>query len=86
MYIRIRDFPKSGSYYEGSDSGGECGVPYEKYFQMPVNGRDKPWYSIEHGPVHFTVMSTEHSWDIGSEQVCIELIFVISGFFLVNWH
>ncbi|KAH9313298.1 hypothetical protein KI387_028333, partial [Taxus chinensis] len=63
-----RDFPKSGSYYEGLDSGGECGVPYEKYFQMPVIGQDKPWYSIEHGPVHFTVMSTEHSWDIGSEQ------------------
>lgn len=63
-----RDFPKSGSYYEGLDSGGECGVPYETYFQMPVNGSDKPWYSIEHGPVHFTVMSTEHSWDSGSEQ------------------
>lgn len=63
-----RDFPNSGSYYEGLDSGGECGVPYEMYFQMPANGKDKPWYSIEHGPVHFTIMSTEHPWDIGSDQ------------------
>ncbi|KAJ7519051.1 hypothetical protein O6H91_20G020900 [Diphasiastrum complanatum] len=63
-----RDFPGSGSVYCGLDSGGECGVPYETYFQMPTQGKDKPWYSIEQGPVHFTIMSTEHSWDPQSEQ------------------
>lgn len=63
-----RDFPDSGSYYVTPDSGGECGVAYEKYFQMPTQEQDKPWYSFEAGPVHFTVMSTEHDWTNGSEQ------------------
>eukprot|EP00250_Pteridium_aquilinum_P021385 c25104_g1_i1 orf=356-1489(-) len=63
-----RDFPDSGSHYETPDSGGECGVAYEKYFQMPTQGKDKPWYSFEAGPVHFTVMSTEHDWTSESEQ------------------
>lgn len=64
-----RDYPDSGSVYTKTDSGGECGVPYETYFQMPAPGSDKPWYSIASGPVHFTVMSTEHNWTRGSEQV-----------------
>jgi hypothetical protein len=51
------------------DSGGECGVPYESYFPMPSAGKDKPWYSIEQGSVHFNVMSTEHEWSEKSEQV-----------------
>lgn len=64
-----RDYPNSGSKYEQSrDSGGECGVPYEKYFPMPTTAEDKPWYSIDQGPVHFTVMSTEHDWSQDSEQ------------------
>lgn len=64
-----RDYPDSGSIYTKTDSGGECGVPYETYFQMPAPGSDKPWYSFASGPVHFTVMSTEHNWTRGSEQV-----------------
>ncbi|KAG0567487.1 hypothetical protein M758_7G139800 [Ceratodon purpureus] len=63
-----RDFPGSGSVYPTPDSGGECGVPYETYFQMPSQGPDKPWYSVEYGPIHFTVMSTEVDWTCGSEQ------------------
>ncbi|KAJ3691367.1 hypothetical protein LUZ61_020531 [Rhynchospora tenuis] len=39
-----RDYPGSGSFYSLSDSGGECGVPYGTYFQMPVSARDKPWH------------------------------------------
>jgi hypothetical protein len=35
---------------------------------MPTPAADKPWYSIESGPVHFTVMSTENNWTAGSEQ------------------
>ncbi|MCO5583763.1 hypothetical protein L7F22_037677 [Adiantum nelumboides] len=38
-----RDFPDSGSSYETPDSGGECGVAYETYFQMPTKEKDKPW-------------------------------------------
>ncbi|XP_057977170.1 probable inactive purple acid phosphatase 27 isoform X2 [Malania oleifera] len=63
-----RDYVYSGSKYITPDSGGECGVPYETYFQMPTPAQDKPWYSIEQASVHFTVISTEHSWFEDSEQ------------------
>ncbi|KAJ0038389.1 hypothetical protein Pint_23840 [Pistacia integerrima] len=63
-----RDYIDSGSVYITPDSGGECGVPYETYFPMPTPAKDKPWYSIEQGPVHFTVISTEHDWSLNSEQ------------------
>ncbi|KAL9247746.1 hypothetical protein vseg_021146 [Gypsophila vaccaria] len=63
-----RDYIGSGSVYITPDSGGECGVPYETYFPMPTPAKDKPWYSIEQGPVHFTVISTEHDWKPNSEQ------------------
>ncbi|WVZ68519.1 hypothetical protein U9M48_017451 [Paspalum notatum var. saurae] len=63
-----RDYPNSTSVYVTPDSGGECGVPYESYFPMPIVAKDKPWYSIEQGSVHFIVMSTEHEWSEKSEQ------------------
>ncbi|XP_042479552.1 probable inactive purple acid phosphatase 27 [Macadamia integrifolia] len=63
-----RDYIDSGSVYNTPDSGGECGVAYETYFPMPTIAKDKPWYSIEQGPVHFTVISTEHNWSSNSEQ------------------
>uniref|UniRef100_A0A453FQI2 Purple acid phosphatase n=1 Tax=Aegilops tauschii subsp. strangulata TaxID=200361 RepID=A0A453FQI2_AEGTS len=63
-----RDYAGSGSVYVTPDSGGECGVAYESYFPMPAAGKDKPWYSIEQGSVHFIFMSTEHSWSEKSEQ------------------
>ncbi|XP_010999580.1 PREDICTED: probable inactive purple acid phosphatase 27 [Populus euphratica] len=63
-----RDYINSGSVYITPDSGGECGVAYETYFPMPTSAKDKPWYSIEQGPVHFTVISTEHDWTENSEQ------------------
>ncbi|XP_059434869.1 probable inactive purple acid phosphatase 27 [Corylus avellana] len=63
-----RDYVDSGSVYITPDSGGECGVPYETYFPMPTQGKDKPWYSIEQASVHFTIISTEHDWSENSEQ------------------
>ncbi|KAK9058057.1 hypothetical protein SSX86_022897 [Deinandra increscens subsp. villosa] len=63
-----RDYVNSGSIYLTPDSGGECGVPYESYFPMPTAAKDKPWYSIEQGSVHFVVISTEHDWSKNSEQ------------------
>ncbi|CAO2820862.1 unnamed protein product [Amaranthus hypochondriacus] len=63
-----RDHPNSGSVYNTPDSGGECGIAYETYFPMPTQAKDKPWYSIEHGPIHFTVISTEHQFHPLSEQ------------------
>ena len=64
----LRDYVDSGSLYGTPDSGGECGIPYETYFPMPTPEQDKPWYSIEQGSVHFTVISTEHEWSKNSEQ------------------
>jgi hypothetical protein len=63
-----RDFPNSGSMWNGTDSGGECGVPYEHRFQMPTPAVDHPWWSLNYGPVHFTMMSTEHEFHVGSAQ------------------
>ncbi|XP_008661068.1 probable inactive purple acid phosphatase 24 [Zea mays] len=63
-----RDYVESGSVYVTPDLGGECGVAYESYFCMPAISKDKPWYSIEQGSVHFVVMSTEHKWSEMSEQ------------------
>ncbi|KAF7031168.1 hypothetical protein CFC21_042539 [Triticum aestivum] len=63
-----RDYAGSGSVYVTPDSGGECGVAYESYFPMPTAGKDKPWYAIEQGSIHFIVMSTEHAWSEKSEQ------------------
>ncbi|MCL7022561.1 hypothetical protein MKW94_006324, partial [Papaver nudicaule] len=63
-----RDYINSGSVYGTPDSGGECGVAYEAYFPMPTPAKDKPWYSINQASVHFTVVSTEHTWTEKSEQ------------------
>ncbi|KAG8656699.1 hypothetical protein MANES_04G164100v8 [Manihot esculenta] len=63
-----RDYIGTGVVYGTPDSGGECGVAYETYFPMPTPAKDKPWYSIEQGSVHFTVISTEHDWAPNSEQ------------------
>lgn len=39
-----RDVPGSGSFYEGNDSGGECGVPAETMYYVPAENRAKFWY------------------------------------------
>ncbi|CAM9562615.1 unnamed protein product [Choristocarpus tenellus] len=61
------------SYFQGDDSGGECGVPTAWRFLMPGPASDPtldaPWYGFNFGPIHFTVMSTEHDFRTGSEQV-----------------
>ena len=31
-------------YFDGTDSGGECGVPHERRFLMPRPRPDEPWY------------------------------------------
>ena len=31
------------SYFHSKDSGGECGVPYERRFFMPRPSLDQPW-------------------------------------------
>lgn len=38
-----RDWPNSGSFYDTSDSGGECGVLAETMFYVPAENRAKFW-------------------------------------------
>lgn len=53
----------------GSDSGGECGVPYVSRFPTPYSsGRGNLWYSFRQGPIHFLIMSMEHDFTAGSDQ------------------
>lgn len=35
---------------------------------MPTPARDQPWYSFDYGFVHFTFMSTEHDYSIGTRS------------------
>ena len=35
--------PICSSYYQGLDSGGECGVPHERRFPMPRPSLDEAW-------------------------------------------
>jgi len=65
-----------GSVIPVSDSGGECGVPYDLRFHMPGTDRDMPWYSYDHGPVHFVVISSEHDFDDQYKFVIKDLAMV----------
>ncbi|KAL3687672.1 hypothetical protein R1sor_013981 [Riccia sorocarpa] len=63
-----RDWPNSGSFYKPVDSGGECGVPTSKTFNMPAVNKDKLWYSFDWGMFHFCIGASEMDWRVGSEQ------------------
>ncbi|EGG23403.1 hypothetical protein DFA_05535 [Cavenderia fasciculata] len=63
-------FAPSWSNY-GSDSGGECGVPYSvRYHMQGAEGTPQRnlWYSYNYGTVHFVIMSAEHDFLVGSDQ------------------
>ncbi|KAL5815025.1 hypothetical protein ACOSQ3_025824 [Xanthoceras sorbifolium] len=63
-----RDTPNSGSFYDGNDSGGECGVPAETMFYYPAENRAKFWYSTDYGMFRFCIADSEHDWREGTEQ------------------
>ncbi|CAA7037284.1 unnamed protein product [Microthlaspi erraticum] len=63
-----RDWPDTGSFYGGKDSGGECGVPAETMFYFPAENRAKFWYQTDYGMFRFCIADTEHDWREGSEQ------------------
>ncbi|XP_042497349.1 probable inactive purple acid phosphatase 1 isoform X2 [Macadamia integrifolia] len=63
-----RDWPGSGSFYQNTDSGGECGVLAETMFYVPAENRAKFWYSTDYGMFHFCIADTEHDWREGTEQ------------------
>jgi len=55
--------PSWGNY--GSDSQGECGIPFYYRFHSPNNDM---WWSLNFGNVHFTLLSLEHDFTRGSQQ------------------
>lgn len=60
--------PSWGNF--GEDSGGECGIPMAKRFQMPSAPQSNGvfWYSFNYGLVHTVVVSSEHDLSLGSPQ------------------
>ena len=64
--------PLSGGAFSSAasvDSGGECGVAYSARFPMPPPASAAtPWYSFDHGAIHFTVVSTEFPFAQGTPQ------------------
>lgn len=59
------------------DSGGECGIPYDRRFNMPgpelkskdfLTGSRNIYHSVNVGMVHFIMLSSEHNMTKGSEQ------------------
>ncbi|KAE8123907.1 hypothetical protein FH972_018826 [Carpinus fangiana] len=63
-----RDWPDSGSFYQFTDSGGECGVLAETMYYVPAENRAKFWYSTDYGMFHFCIADSEHDWRQGTEQ------------------
>ncbi|CAA7039320.1 unnamed protein product [Microthlaspi erraticum] len=63
-----RVWPNSGSFYQGLDSGGECGVPAQTMFYVPAQNRAKFWYSSDYGMFRFCVANTDLDWREGTEQ------------------
>lgn len=63
-----RDWPNTGSFYNTTDSGGECGVLAETMFYVPAENRAKFWYATDYGMFRFCIADTEHDWREGSEQ------------------
>ncbi|KAL0329422.1 UNVERIFIED_CONTAM: putative inactive purple acid phosphatase 27 [Sesamum radiatum] len=63
-----RDWPGTGSFYGGTDSGGECGVLAETMFYVPAENRAKFWYSTDYGMFRFCIADSEHDWREGTEQ------------------
>ena len=60
------------------DSGGECGIPYDRRFNMPgpafktdgdfLTNSTNLYHSFEFGSVHVALISSEHDMREGSEQ------------------
>ncbi|KAK7389201.1 hypothetical protein VNO78_24036 [Psophocarpus tetragonolobus] len=63
-----RDWPNTGSFYNTTDSGGECGVLAQNMFFVPAENRANFWYETDYGMFRFCIADTEHDWREGSEQ------------------
>uniref|UniRef100_A0A0D9XFE4 Purple acid phosphatase n=1 Tax=Leersia perrieri TaxID=77586 RepID=A0A0D9XFE4_9ORYZ len=63
-----RDWPNSGSFFNGTDSGGECGVLAETMYYTPTENRANYWYQTDYGMFRFCVADSEHDWREGTDQ------------------
>lgn len=66
-----RDWPNTGDRYlqeNAKDSGGECGVVFEKRIPMPIPHPGQQWYTFTYGPIFFIQFSTEIDFGEGSAQ------------------
>lgn len=59
-----RDCPGTGSFYDGNDSGGECGVLAETMYYVPAENRAKFWYENLISSPHSSVRLLEWKIDI----------------------
>lgn len=63
-----RDWPNTGSFYNTTDSGGECGILAQNMFYVPAENRANFWYSVDYGMFRFCIADSEHDWREGTEQ------------------
>ena len=59
---------RPASWFRGTDSGGECGVPAAKLMPSPRAGIDRDWWSVDIGLVHMVSINTEADITPGSPQ------------------
>jgi len=63
------DWPYTATQFNGTDSGGECGVLTTRLIPLPAPATtNAPWWSYDVGLIHFVGISTEHEFYIGSPQ------------------
>lgn len=63
------DYPGENTYYQGTDSGGECGVITDSVLPLPHPAhRDAPWWSYNIGLLHIVAVSSEHDFHPHSAQ------------------
>lgn len=63
------DYPGENTYYQGTDSGGECGVITTSVLPLPHTAqKESPWWSYDIGLIHIIASSSEHDFHPNSEQ------------------
>ncbi|TKW11382.1 hypothetical protein SEVIR_6G229800v4 [Setaria viridis] len=63
-----RTWTNSGGFFNGKDSGGECGVLAETMYYYPAENRANFWYKVDYGMFRFCIADSEHDWREGTEQ------------------
>ncbi|RYG47785.1 hypothetical protein EON67_08240 [archaeon] len=69
----LQDWPDNVAFYNGTDSGGECGVSTTTRYPMvlPAGASDplrNGWYTVTHGPMTTIMLNSELPVDPSSAQ------------------